>query len=156
MGGENGRPFPQCLQHVCMLSNFSCVWLFVTQWTIACQASLSMGFSRQEYWRGLPCFPPWDLPNPQMEPMSLISPALAVRFCSQYEENYCFSVNINHLYIKVYIRNKVNITIILGLDYPRQNWMSFCFCPSLNKIVLVNLKVILSVLPKISLDFLEQ
>ena len=37
--------------HVCMLS---CVWLFATPWTIACQASLSMGFSRQEYWSGLP------------------------------------------------------------------------------------------------------
>ena len=35
-----------------------------TLWTLACQAPLSMGFSRQEYWRGLPCCPPGDLPNP--------------------------------------------------------------------------------------------
>ena len=41
-----------------MLSRFSCVWLFVTPWTVACQAPLSMGFSRQEYWRGLPGPPP--------------------------------------------------------------------------------------------------
>ena len=39
---------------VCMLSCFSCVWLFETTWSIACQAPLSMRFSRQEYWRGLP------------------------------------------------------------------------------------------------------
>ena len=42
---------------VCVLSHFSCVWLFVTSWTVAHQAPLSMGFSRQEYWSGLP-WPP--------------------------------------------------------------------------------------------------
>ena len=39
---------------VCMLSHFSCVQLFVTPWTVACQAPLSMGFSRQKFWSGLP------------------------------------------------------------------------------------------------------
>ena len=47
--------------HVCMRSYFSCVRLFVTLWTIAHQAPLSMGFSRQEHWRGLLCPPPGDL-----------------------------------------------------------------------------------------------
>ena len=47
-----------------MLSCFSHVQLFVTLWTIACQAPLSMEFSRQEYWSGLPCPPPGDLPGP--------------------------------------------------------------------------------------------
>ena len=60
----------------CLLSRFSHVWLFATLWTIACQAPLSMGFSRQEYWSWLPCPPPGDLP----ESMSLMSPALAGRF----------------------------------------------------------------------------
>ena len=46
------------------------VRLFVTQWTIACQAPLSMGFSRQEYWNGLPFLSPGDLPNPGIEPRS--------------------------------------------------------------------------------------
>ena len=46
----------------CVLSRFSHVWLFVTPWTIAHQAALSMGFSRQEYGSGLPCHPPGDLP----------------------------------------------------------------------------------------------
>ena len=48
--------------------------------TIAQQAPLSTGFSRQEYWSGLPCPPPGDLPNPEIEPASLTSPALADTF----------------------------------------------------------------------------
>ena len=51
-----------------------------TPWTIACQASLSMGFPQQEYWTGLPFPPPRDLPNPRMETASLVSPALAGGF----------------------------------------------------------------------------
>ena len=47
-----------------ILSCFSHVQLFATLWTVACQAALSMGFSRQEYWSGLPCPPPGDLPDP--------------------------------------------------------------------------------------------
>ena len=43
---------------------------------VACRAPLSMGFSRQEYWSGLPCPPPGDLPDPGIEPLSLTSPAL--------------------------------------------------------------------------------
>ena len=49
---------------------------FVTPQTIACQASLSMGFPKQEYWCGLPCPPPGDLPDPGIKPASLVSPAL--------------------------------------------------------------------------------
>ena len=51
-----------------------------TLWTVAYQAPLSMEFSRQEYWSGLPCPPPEDLPNPGIKPMSLISPTVAGRF----------------------------------------------------------------------------
>ena len=54
--------------------------LFVTPWTIGHQAPLSMGFSRQEYWSGLPCPSPGDLPDPGIEPTSLVSPALAGGF----------------------------------------------------------------------------
>ena len=63
-----------------VLSHFSPVRLFATPWTVACQAPLSMGFSRQEYWSGLPCPPPGDPPNPGMERMSLKSPALVGGF----------------------------------------------------------------------------
>ena len=51
-----------------------------TPWTLARQAPLFMGFSRQEYWSGLPCPTPGHLPNPGIEPASLIPPALAGRF----------------------------------------------------------------------------
>ena len=47
-------------------------------WTVAHQASLSMGFSRKEYWSGLPCPPPGDLPNPGIKPISPAAPALKV------------------------------------------------------------------------------
>ena len=66
--------------HACVLSRFGCVRLFVTPWTVVLQAPLSMGFSRQEYWSGLPCSPPGDLPDPGIEPASLRTPALAGRF----------------------------------------------------------------------------
>ena len=61
---------------VCVLSHSSHVGLFVTPWTIACQAPLSIGFSKQEYRNGLSFPPPGDLPNPGIEPISLKSPAL--------------------------------------------------------------------------------
>ena len=51
-----------------------------TPWTVAHQDLPFMGFSRQEYWSGLPCPPPGDLPNPGIEPTSPVAPALAGRF----------------------------------------------------------------------------
>ena len=53
-----------------MLSCSVCIQLFATPWTVAHQAPLSMGFSWQEYWSGLPCPPPGDLPNPGIKPKS--------------------------------------------------------------------------------------
>ena len=58
----------------------SCVWFHVTPWTIAHQAPLSMGLSKQEYWNVLPFPPAEDLPESEMEPVSPASPALAGRF----------------------------------------------------------------------------
>ena len=55
--------------NVCVLSH---VQLFETLWTVAHQAPLSMGFSNQEYWSGLPCSSPGDLSNPGTEPRSLV------------------------------------------------------------------------------------
>ena len=90
------RPLPQLSPHtpflaeahsqaqtrntLCVLSHFSHVQLFVTLWAVAHQAPLSQGFSRQEYWSGLPCPPPGDLPHPGTESASLTSPALAGGF----------------------------------------------------------------------------
>ena len=64
----------------CVPSHFSHVQLFATLWIVTWQTPLSMGFSRQEYWGGLPFPTPGNLPEPQIEPMYLISPALAGGF----------------------------------------------------------------------------
>ena len=70
--------------HVGMLSH---VLLFETLWTVAHWAPLSMGFSWQEYWSGLPCPPPGDLANPETESVSLTSPALAGGFYMALKSN---------------------------------------------------------------------
>ena len=59
-----------------LLSHFSCVCLFVTPWTVAHHAPLSMEFSRQEYWSRLPYLPPGDHPKPGIEILCPVSPAL--------------------------------------------------------------------------------
>ena len=69
--GDSDRPL--ALYIVCVHSSFSRVRLFATPWTVARQAPLSMGFSRQEYWSGLLCPPAGDLPNQETEPTSLKS-----------------------------------------------------------------------------------
>ena len=66
--------------YTCMLSHFSRVQLFETMQIVAHQALLSMGFSRQNYWNGLPCPPPGNLPHPGIERMFLVSLALAGGF----------------------------------------------------------------------------
>ena len=70
-----------CLASFCvfMLSHFSHIWVFATPWPVAHQTPLSMEFSRQEYWSGLPCPPPGALPDPGMELVSPMSPALSGR-----------------------------------------------------------------------------
>ena len=60
--------------------SLSRVWFFATPWTVACQAALSMEFSRQEYWGGLPFPTPGDLPKPGIRTTFLVSPVLAGGF----------------------------------------------------------------------------
>ena len=64
----------------CLLSRFSPVQLCATLWTGACQAPVSLGFSRQEYWSGLSCPPSVNLPDLGIKPSCLMSLALAGRF----------------------------------------------------------------------------
>ena len=74
-------------------NRFSHVRLFATLWTVGSQVPLSMGFSRQEYWSGLSCPPPGDLPEQGIEPVSLTSPALAGGFFTTnttWEPSYFF------------------------------------------------------------------
>ena len=63
----------------CCSQLLSCFRLFVTPWTVVCQARLSVGFSKQEYWSGLPFPPAGDLQDPD-RPVSLMSPALVGGF----------------------------------------------------------------------------
>ena len=72
--------------HMCSIMSNS-----ATPWTVACQAPLSMGFPRQEYWSGFPFPPPGDLPNSGTEPMSPVVPALVGRFFITWEapKHFC-------------------------------------------------------------------
>ena len=90
--------------YACILSRFNCVRLCETLWTIAHQAPLSMGFPRQEYWSGLQCPAPEDLPNPGIEPVSLMSSALAGRFftTSAMQEAHTFYIKCIYTYKYVY------------------------------------------------------
>ena len=71
---------PESMHVACILSHSVVSDSFATPWTVAHQAPLSMGFSKQEDWSGLPFPPPGDLPGPGIEPASLLSPALAGGF----------------------------------------------------------------------------
>ena len=111
--GDTGEGTLCALRCARVLCCFSRVWLFATLWTVARQAPLSMGFSRQEYWSGLPCPPPRDLPNPGIKPASLTSPVLAGRFfttsttwevhTSRYDSCKPFSFSSLPLYLIVMI-----------------------------------------------------
>ena len=80
-----------------MLSRFSRVQISVTPWTIACQAPLSMEFSRQDYWNGFPCPSPGDLPNPVIGPRS---PALQADFLLlSHQESLGFRTHSPKYYI---------------------------------------------------------
>ena len=59
-----------CCYVISEVKSLGCVQLFATPWTVAFQAPPSLGFSRQEYWNGLPFPSPGDLPNPGIEPRS--------------------------------------------------------------------------------------
>ena len=76
---------------VCVQSHLSCVQFFEIPGTVAHYASLSMQFFSQEYWSGLPCPPPGDLPDPWIEPVAFMSPALASRFFTTNTtwDNHC-------------------------------------------------------------------
>ena len=92
MAQKTGPSARQQGMRACVLSHFNLVRLCVTLWTIARQALLSMGFSRQEYWSGSPCPPPGNLPDPRIEPGSLVSSALAGRFSTTTTFVACVSL----------------------------------------------------------------
>ena len=73
--GVKGNP-ANCM--CCVLSHFSHIRLFLTLWTVTCQGPLSVGFSRQEHWSGVPFPLSGDLPNTRIKPTSLTASALQV------------------------------------------------------------------------------
>ena len=92
---------------VCVHAKLLQSGLFATLWTVACQASLAMGFSRQEYWSGLPCLPPENLPNPGIDHVSFVSPALANEFFTTnttWEAPYTYIFFFIFFSIMVYYR----------------------------------------------------
>ena len=91
-----------------MLSRFSCVQLFVTLWTVARQAPLSIEFSRQEYLSGLPCPPPGCLPNPGLKPMSPTSPSLQ-------RELYCGATREAHYHAHTLKFFQVQTSAVFGV-----------------------------------------
>ena len=101
-----------------VLSCFSHVRLCAIPWTVTRQAPLSMGFSRQEYWSGLPCPPPGDIPEPGIEAAPLRSPALAGGFFTTNAtwEALLWSLNsFNILQRFLRCKNKLYLPIYLYL-----------------------------------------
>ena len=87
-----------------MLSHYSRACLFVTLWTLAHQAPLSMGFSRQEYWSGLPFPPPGNLPDPGIQPAFLMFLALAGRF---FTANSTWESHVSSVCTYIFIHEQV-------------------------------------------------
>ena len=130
--------------HACMLSHFSCVWLFATQWTVACQAPLSMGFSRQEYWSGLPCPPPGDHPHLRIELVSAYVSCIASRFFTHWatgkapvivlsKANICLNQEMPYESTHVYLlRLKYTSQDSLASLCPPIQLLCDKWCPALN------------------------
>ena len=94
---------------VCVLHHFGWIRLSVILQTVSCQARLSMRFPRQEYWSGLPCPAPGDLPDPGIEPTSTASPALQAGSLPTEpppKPNICYSIYINIIYLKKFRAKK--------------------------------------------------
>ena len=91
----------QCyMSTACMCAKSLQSRLTVTVWTTACQAPLSTGFSRQEYWSELPCPSPGDPPSPGIEPVSLMSPVLAGSFFTTCAMLYLNKAGGSETYLK--------------------------------------------------------
>ena len=110
--------FYACIHARAVLSCFRPVQLFVTLWTVAHQAPLSMGFSRQEYWSGLSCPPPMDLPDLEIEVTSLcllhwqegsLPPAPSGKLIYMYTYTDNVVLRNNHIYTYTYIYTYIYI-----------------------------------------------
>ena len=104
---KRSSPSISSISAVCALSLFSGIQLYVTLQTAARQAPLSMGFSRQEYWSGLQCPPPGDLPNPGIEPKSLTVSCIGRRVLYHYitwELPYLSKMLLKFTFLKIMVK----------------------------------------------------
>ena len=88
---------------MCVCKSLSRVQLFATPWTVACQVSLSMGFSRQEYWSGLPFPSPEEFPNPGIEPWSPASQAGSLPIELQGSPNIIYNIILYGIFTYTHI-----------------------------------------------------
>ena len=100
--------------------------VFVTPWTVAHQAPLSMGFPRQEYWSGLPLPSPGALPNPGINPMSSASPMLAGRFFAAAPPGKPCPLYIIHLYTRIRLHHIISNYTINHTYFPNKEHCSLC------------------------------
>ena len=128
---------------MCVCANWLPLCLSVTPWTIPLQVLLFMGFSRQEYWSGLPCPSPGDFPNPGTEPASLKFHALVGGFFTtsptwEVFAPYChylktIAIYNNHSCLKFYFCdfNMVSICLLYillsMLSYVRYNFVNYIY-----------------------------
>ena len=96
---------------MCLLSHFR---LFATAWTVACQASPSIGFSRQEYWSGLPFPPPGNVPHPEIEPVCL----LHLLHCRQILTGLCEFLTYFCMPSSLFIHSLWGLLLLRSLKYP--------------------------------------
>ena len=81
-----------CNAYTCYLRVLSCVWLFVTSWTVACQAPLPVEFSKQDCWSQLPFLTSEDLPYPVIEAIFPVSPTLTDKFFTSTPPGLAISI----------------------------------------------------------------
>ena len=98
-----------------MLTHFSCVQLFVTPWTVAHQAPLSMGFSRQEYWNGLPFPSPGNLPDPGIKPGSPAVQADSLPFVPS-GKTYAHKHTHTHIHTHTHTHIFISVSIVHSLS----------------------------------------
>ena len=109
-------------------SVLSCVWPFATPQTVIHRAPLSMKFSTQEYWSGLPFPSPGDLPDPGIKPTFLVSPALASDFFTTVPPRKLFTVSdIYFVHNSLYLLSSTPILLLpLPSPCPLYLWVLYC------------------------------
>ena len=115
-------PFTWLCMHV-VLHCFSHVWLFVTPIDCSPLAPLSVEFARQEYWSGLPCPSPGDLPDLGTEPNSLMSPALAGGFFTTSATRK----PVDHIYLGYLCFRPLEIRLLWTWTLVLKMYMEICF-----------------------------